>query len=516
MAVYTGSDPLQQNDPTPNMPRAAVAPNPGNIFAFKADGTRVQVANNYFTAQTNPANQGNQGNTNMAKKPPNQKTTKGKTGKELEEATIAQEAQQADLAESTLPTGAEITVKEQKVQANELLSQNTIGTAPQVAPAVPVTAPTQQDPTPFQAATYQASQAAPQVGKAQAAQGQLSQDAQMQAAQGQVGQQSIAKAATQELDQRATTQYQLGQLMNSINSGGPLPPWASPAVRRVNAIMQQRGLGASSMAAAAITQAVMESGIPIAQADADKYATIQLQNLNNEQQAALQNAATFAAMDMANLNNRQQAAVSNAKAFLSIDLQNLTNEQQSNTITYQSKVSALVSDAAAQNAAKQFNAKSENDIQEFFTELGANIETANIQRSIAVQQFNTSQSSALEQFNVQMEANYEQFNANMRLEIDQSNAIWRRNVNTQNTANQNETNRQNALNLLGIQQNALNNLWQLYRDKAAWAMQISENDKDRAHNAAMQAASFSQNASLYDDKFDDFLIIKAIDNIFGG
>ena len=46
-------------------------------------------------------------------------------------------------------------------------------------------------------------------------------------------------------------------------------------------------------------------------------------------------------------------------------------------------------------------------------------------------------------------------------------------------------------------------------------MQISENDTDRAHNAAMQSASFSENSKLYDDKFDDFLMTKAIDNIFG-
>ena len=44
--------------------------------------------------------------------------------------------------------------------------------------------------------------------------------------------------------------------------------WAAPAVRKVNAIMQQRGLGASSMAAAAITQALYESALPIAAQDA--------------------------------------------------------------------------------------------------------------------------------------------------------------------------------------------------------------------------------------------------------
>ena len=444
-------------------------------------------------------------------------TTKGKTGEELEKAAVAAQAAQADPAQSKLPTGTTITPVDQEVKDDEYIGveDKTIASAPQAAPPVDVTVGTQTTPTAFDTATYEASQAAPKVGDAVAAVGQVSEGSKMEAAQGTVSEGSLAEAATQQLDEKATTQYQLGQLMSSIQDGAPLPAWASPSVRRVTALMQQRGLGASSMAAAATTQALMESGIPIAQADADKFATIQLQNLNNEQQAALQNAAAYAAMDTANLNNRQQAAVNNAKAFLSLDLQNLTNEQQSNTITYQSKVTALVSDAAAENAAKQFNAKNENEIQEFFTELGANIETANIQRALAVEQYNSSQTTALEQFNTQMTANHAQFNANMRLEIDQSNTLWRRTINTQNTAQQNEANRQNAMNLLGLQQNSLNNLWQLYRDKAAWTMQISENDTDRAHNAAMQSASFSQNSQLYDDKFDNFLLTKAIDNIFG-
>jgi hypothetical protein len=220
-------------------------------------------------------------------------------------------------------------------------------------------------------------------------------------------------------------------------------------------------------------------------------------------------------MDMANLNNRQQAAVNNAKAFLTMDMQNLTNEQQANTLTYQSKAQALLSDAAAKNAAAQFNAKSENDVQEFFTELGVQIEAANVGRKIAVEQFNSNQKIALDQFNTQMDVATSQFNANMRLEIDQSNAVWRRSVNTRNNAQQNEANRQNALNLLSIQQNALNNIWQKYRDKAAWVVKISESAKDRAHNAAMQSAAIAANADAYDTQYDNYLKLEIIDGIWG-
>jgi len=143
----------------------------------------------------------------------------------------------------------------------------------------------------------------------EAARGEVSPEAVIGDIQGEVSANAIAKAATQELDERATTQYQLSELTKSLNTGGPLPAWAAPTARAVNNIMQNRGLGKSSVAAAAMTQALIESAVPIASQDANKYATIQLQNLNNEQQAALQNAATFAAMDTANLNARMTAAV---------------------------------------------------------------------------------------------------------------------------------------------------------------------------------------------------------------
>lgn len=418
--------------------------------------------------------------------------------------------------DSELPTGTEIDPKDQTVETDELLTTagKQIDDPTKVTQPTTVTSKNQKKPKEFDAGTYDATEKASEVGTATAAKGKVSDESVMTAAQGTVSPEALATAATQELDPKATTRYQLAELFKGIEEGGPPPAWAAPAVRKVTAVMQQRGLGASSMAAAATMQAMMESGIPIAAQDAQKYATIQLQNLNNEQQAALQNAAAVLQMDMANLNNRQQAAVNNAKAFLSMDMQNVTNEQQSNNLTYQSKLQALLSDQAADNAAKQFNAKSENEINTFFAEMGASIEASNINRDIAVKKFNSNQKVAIAQFNAQMNTSADQFNANMRLEIDQSNAVWRRTVNTRNTAAQNEANRQNALNLLGIQQNALNNLWQQYRDKAAWTVKISENAKDRAHNAAMQAAAISANEAAYNTKYDDFLKHEIIDKIW--
>jgi len=325
----------------------------------------------------------------------------------------------------------------------------------------------------------------------------------MTGVQGTVSAGSQATAATQQLDPQATVQYQLGQLMTAVQSGAPLPPWASPAVRKVSGVMQARGLGASSMAGAAITQALMESGVQIAARDADKYAAIQLQNLNNQQQTALANAATYAAMDKANLNARLQGAVTEAQALLSVDLKNLDNKQKSDTLTYSSLVQGLFKDAAEENARNQFNAKNELQVEEFFAELGSQVETANANRTAAMRQFNASEKNAMEQFDNQMKDSRDKFNANMQFAVDQSNAVWRREINTAGTAIQNETNRINTQNLYNASQNALNGLWQQYRDNASWNFQKGENALEREHTTAVNAMEIAAAESAYNKEQKD-------------
>ena len=319
----------------------------------------------------------------------------------------------------------------------------------------------------------------------------------MSGVEGKVSSGSLATAATQELDEKATTKYQLEQLLSSVEDGTEMPAWASPAVRKVGAIMQARGLGASSMASAAITQAVMESGVVIAQQDANKYATIQLQNLNNQQQTALSNAATYASMDRANLSARLQGAVTNAQALLSVDTKNLDARQQSNTISYNALTQKLFKDAAEDNARKQFNAKNELQVDEFFAELEAQVETANKNRTSAMNQFNAGEANAQNQFNATVADARDKFNANMQFAVDQSNVNWRRQVNTANTATQNEANRINVQNLYNANQNALNNLWQRYRDNASWNFQKGESLLQRQHEVGIMAMEFANSKELY-------------------
>ena len=151
---------------------------------------------------------------------------------------------------------------------------------------------------------------------------------------------------------RDTVQGQLSLLMDQFNDG--TPTWAAGAIRAANDTMAARGMGASSLAAAAIVQASMESALPIAQADAQVYSNMNLTNLNNQQKIALEVAAAQRGTQLQNLSNEQQAElakstsafqlgatslsnlqaaqVANAQLRAALQGQNLTNTQQTNII----------------------------------------------------------------------------------------------------------------------------------------------------------------------------------------
>ena len=147
------------------------------------------------------------------------------------------------------------------------------------------------------------------------------------------------------------------QVQTAVAQGKDLPAWALGAQKLVEANMAKRGMGASSMYAEAMAQGIMQSAVPIAAADAQTYKEMIFQNLNNRQQASVLNAQSYLQMDMANLSNNQQAS-----------LQNLATRQ-----------AQLFTDQAAQNAASQFNATSQNHVDEFFNGLQKQVQLNNAQ-----------------------------------------------------------------------------------------------------------------------------------------
>ena len=208
--------------------------------------------------------------------------------------------------------------------------------------------------------------------------------------------------------------------------------------------------------------------------------TIGLADLDAKKAATLQNAATVAQMDITNLNNRQQAAVQNAQAFLQMDMTNLDNAQQATMFKAQANINALLTDSAAQNAAKQFNASSVNQTNQFYDTLSTNVSQFNASQKNAMEQYNAGETNATAKFNTQMEAQRNQFNANNGLVIAQANAVWRQNATTINTAAQNQANAASALTMNALTARAMDEVWQKERDHLSYAFTAMEGAKDRA------------------------------------
>ena len=407
------------------------------------------------------------------------------------------------ISSPSLPTGTTISPQLQNVATNELMATSgltgttaaavpTAPTAPTIAAPGTITGTSVTAPTAQTAATITPSTVTSLTPTMTAATGTLTQP--MTAATGTITSDATVKGQLTGLQQEVET---------ALASGNPLPVWARGAAKATNAALANRGLSASSMAAEALAEGIMNAAIPIAKADADTYKQMIFQNLSNNQQAAITNAQSYLKLDLANLSNQQQA-----------NLQNINTRQN-----------FILSDQAAANAAFQFNATSQNQVNQFYDKLSttvadqnaaridamkkfaeaerAKVNALNAQNTIAVNEANAKREDTINRFNAQLENQRQQFNVQNQREIDQSNVVWRRSINTANTAAVNAANQVNAQNLLNLSNFGLSALWQQWRDEASWVNTSSENSENRNHNLAMAALERSTAVDLQNQASKD-------------
>ena len=407
------------------------------------------------------------------------------------------------ISSPSLPTGTTISPQLQNVATNELMATSgltgttaaavpTAPTAPTIAAPGTMTGTAVTAPTAQTAATITPSTVTSLTPTMTAATGTLTQP--MTAATGTITSDATVKGQLTGLQQEVET---------ALASGNPLPVWARGAAKATNAALANRGLSASSMAAEALAEGIMNAAIPIAKADADTYKQMIFQNLSNNQQAAITNAQSYLKLDLANLSNQQQA-----------NLQNINTRQN-----------FILSDQAAANAAFQFNATSQNQVNQFYDKLSttvadqnaaridamkkfaeaerAKVNALNAQNTIAVNEANAKREDTINRFNAQLENQRQQFNVQNQREIDQSNVVWRRSLKTANTAAVNAANQVNAQNLLNLSNFGLSALWQQWRDEASWVNTSSENSENRNHNLAMAALERSTAVDLQNQASKD-------------
>jgi hypothetical protein len=273
----------------------------------------------------------------------------------------------------------------------------------------------------------------------------------------------LVRAQQEEVDERSTVKGQLGIIMEDF-AGDSVPPWAANAIQGAENILARRGITASSgVYQELLLDTALKAGLPIAQADASIYAQFQQQNLSNRQQAEITNAANLLTADIKELDIRQQTAVLNT----------------------QNRVQSLFTDAAEINASRKFNATSQNQTDQFFSNLQQAVNLNNASQRTAISQYNAGQANAIAQFNVNTARAKDEFYSRNQLAIAQANAVFRRQVNTANTAAINAANQFNATNILNRSNTALNNLVQLARDEADYIYQSGQNDLQRQNNLAI-------------------------------
>jgi len=252
---------------------------------------------------------------------------------------------------------------------------------------------------------------------------------------------------------------EMSKLLDGMENG-EIPLWAKPAVTKVEQQLAARGIGASSIGRDSLYNAIIQSAMPIAQ-------------------------------------------------------QNASFKQDASRTNYNAKVQAIFSDVSAENAARQFNASSVNQKNQFMSSLQANLDSqtaarkdaistfnaseanktalVGFQAEVSASQFNAAQANAAAQFKDNLDQQRTLFNSQQTAAIEQSNVNWRRQTNQINTAVENQVNQTNMQNAFNLSAQATSFLWQEERDEAAWANQATENERTHRNNleVAVMANEFT-------------------------
>lgn len=270
---------------------------------------------------------------------------------------------------------------------------------------------------------------------------------------------------------------QIASLLDGIENG-EIPTWAKPAYAAVSQAMARRGLDISTVGAENLMNSIIQSAMPIAQANAQAIQqtvmqqvdieakaaeadaqraqgvasqnaqnvfamdvknleieaqtelfnkkflqTVTLTNASNEQQAMMQNAVSQANMDIANLGKNERLAAQNAKTFLAMEVTNLSNEQQASVMDAQARNNAMLSNQAADNFAKNANATRQQDVDKFMASVAVTIATTNANSHNAAVTFNKNSKNAAEARRLAVDADLSKANAAMVNDIAKHNSM---------------------------------------------------------------------------------------------
>jgi len=305
---------------------------------------------------------------------------------------------------------------------------------------------------------------------------------------------SAAKLDLNDIDPRATVLGQMG-ILNDQLEGGKVPGWAQGAVRQTNALMAKRGITGSSMAAEAMTNALLTSVLDVSKDNSAFYQQVTIENLSNQQQTEM---TKFGARVDAIFND--QAAENTARNI------NATNENQLNQFYTELAQSVATTNVEIANAIEQFNATAANQSNQFLAELDVAVDKANMEAVNDMAQFDAEMVTTIAQFTETLKNDREQFNINNQMAIDANNIQWKRDVNTANTSSYNAALQYDVQNMLDLQDSALANIWSMYDTLLNMAYKSEETALDREFQLVLQTMKNEMSKALQDEKSNSDII----------
>ena len=284
------------------------------------------------------------------------------------------------------------------------------------------------------------------------------------------------------VDAKATLLGQMEILSESFkdSNGDPrIPVWAQATAREVSRTLGAGYLGGGTAAMAAMSNALLEASLPIAEGEAKFFQTLTEKNLDNRQQTFINKANALANFETTNLDARMTAAVQNAQAFLETDLKNLDNRQQVEIVNINNRIDALFEDQKATNAERLFAAESKNDFAKYYDGLRATAEIHRNEQINLMERSNTSEINAARQFNATIDAEFERFYKDMQFNVDLATTKWRQTIEVENTKLAFEAAKFDVETLLEISSEALNRVWNREDSNLDYAWKSTNNILDR-------------------------------------
>ena len=235
------------------------------------------------------------------------------------------------------------------------------------------------------------------------------------------GQSQESLGAVAALPKEALVSTQIENLVSGMEDGKP-PVWARPAVAAVEQMMAARGLSASTVGRDALFNSIIQSAMPIAQANATALQQRAAQNLSNEQQALIQDRQIAASFLEKNAAFKQQMNIANLSNDQQMRLANLTSRNQ--------------------NESENLNARQQTELANLNARLQTNLTGAKIAESMGVAQLSVDQQRAVANATMVAKVDMAKFSADQQVEL--ANSKFMQTMTQQDLSNRQQTALQNA------------------------------------------------------------------------